>query len=357
MKRSILLPALLGATLLLAIPPCGFADETEDGFNLAGTTLEAQLAAEKDGASRIRLQNSLADAYFDMGGTILAQLNTDTMTVDQYEAANRRAVSYFQKSYESDIKLRKSQAATDLISMATAYGFLEEYPQVVASMESAIVLYRELKDSVSEARTLDDIGITYANQESFGKSVEYFTRSLALWQALGRREEAGNSLIYIASGYEQQKQYAKSISFNQRALAISVERKSRGNEAEILAGIARCYRSLNQPAKQREYFERCWPIYEELKQHGNAVRVLEALMAFYKVHQPEMAIERGEKAIEILKAGPKVAVEDFARAEAEGLIRQRAALIWALAALLTENNRAADAKALHEWYEIYAPPQ
>lgn len=136
---------------------------------------------------------------------------------DQYA----KAVEYYEKSRQIDLRHGdKKSAASTLHSIATAYSYFDE-DKALETYRQALVGSRNMKDTLSESMTLNNIGLIYFSRKNYGQSLAYFGQCLRLNRLLKDEEGVATNLENIGRAYHGKKQYDKAIDHLLRSSALS----------------------------------------------------------------------------------------------------------------------------------------
>ncbi len=156
--------------------------------------------------------------------------------------------------------------------------------------------------AIGEARTLDGLGRTYADEGHGFEALKYFERSRPIFQQSG--ELAGEALVLNDMGpaYAEVGQKQKALESLNQALAIWREIGSRQGEALTLNDIGRLYRDLGQQQSAMDYYNQALLIWREVgNRNGEALALSDIGRAYADLGQPRKALEYDGQALPIFR--------------------------------------------------------
>jgi tetratricopeptide (TPR) repeat protein len=110
-----------------------------------------------------------------------------------------------------------------------------QYQEAIQSYQSALKLYRLIKDQKSEITSLITLGYAYGgNLRQYQKALEFFQQALAISQRIGDRVGEVQSLMGIGFAYGNLGDFQKRLDYDQQAVNLAKLIGDRQNEAEGL---------------------------------------------------------------------------------------------------------------------------
>ncbi len=106
--------------------------------------------------------------------------------------------------------------------------------------ERSIKLYEELGNKKGMATTLSNIGVIYGKQGDTKKELEYYSESLKIRESIGYKKGIAMSLFNFGATYLKQRNYSEALKYALKSMKISSELKYTEqirNAAEILHKI------------------------------------------------------------------------------------------------------------------------
>jgi CHAT domain-containing protein/tetratricopeptide (TPR) repeat protein len=132
------------------------------------------------------------------------------------------------------------------------------HQEALQSYQSALNLYRLIKNQKGEVTALIGLGDVYESLQQFQKALEFFQQALDISKQIGDRLGEAKSLngygsAYASHGNSQKTQ--KALEFFQQSLAISKQIGDRLGEVKALNGLGFVYGNLGQFQKGIDYYQ------------------------------------------------------------------------------------------------------
>jgi len=216
--------------------------------------LLSPIAVDAQKAERIaRLKAELSNASTDTAQIRL--LLTLAMTYEGYDTDSALAYGYrtLDKATASENKKGRADA---ILHIGRLKRGLSQDVEALNHMFDALKLYRELRDSVQIANSLNDISIIYANSGDFKNSLNYFEQALEIFRRTG--DEKGQSYALNNIGIIHQE--LNDLETATKYFLESLEIKIRNND---LYGISRGYTNLGSIAETNEDWEKAMDYYKK----------------------------------------------------------------------------------------------
>ena len=96
----------------------------------------------------------------------------------------------------------------------------KDYDAVVDKWDKSLEIYREIGDRLTEAKRLNEIGITFGKLGSFKTSVKYLDEARGINKEIGNTWGEVNDLRFMAAGYVALEDYATAAETYKSALNI-----------------------------------------------------------------------------------------------------------------------------------------
>ena len=120
------------------------------------------------------------------------------------------------------------------------------YREAIPVLESALQIYRDIKDKNGEAVSLVNLGAVYDSLGQYQKAIDFYQQSLEIRTQIGDLNGEAVSLGNLGSTYNNLGQYQKAIDFQQQSLAIRTQIGDRNGEATSLNNLGFAFNKLNQ---------------------------------------------------------------------------------------------------------------
>jgi len=151
------------------------------------------------------------------------------------------AIDFLQRALPIHQEMRNCEGeAKSLFRIGVSYRKLGEYREALDSFQQARDVFRrgeygsgrgigEIDCHASEARSLNNIGVSYNDLERYREALNSFQQALPIYREIGDREGEAKCLNNIGVSYDKLKEYREARDFHQQKLAIYRE-LSRANE-------------------------------------------------------------------------------------------------------------------------------
>jgi DNA-binding SARP family transcriptional activator len=179
-----------------------------------------------------------------------------------YDIAWRLAASamsfFYRRSHWEDwlstheVGLDSARAAGDRLAEAwmlhnigMAYG-AQYMGEAVSCFEQAVAIYREIEDSLGEARALSNLVHAHLELGRFEECLEEGEHSLAVQRRVGNRYGEGMTLSVLGVALRKLGRGAEAVDRIEHALVIFEERGDRNGGAYVRAELARAYLEMSR---------------------------------------------------------------------------------------------------------------
>lgn len=121
---------------------------------------------------------------------------------------------------------------------------------------------KELKDQM--AKILNIMGVSFYVQGNYANAIDYYTRSLNIWEDIGNKNGISSSLNNIGLVYDEQGDYASAIDYYTRSLFIYEEIGDKNGVSISLNNIGLIYYYQNDYVNAIDYHTRSLTIRKEI---------------------------------------------------------------------------------------------
>jgi CHAT domain-containing protein/tetratricopeptide (TPR) repeat protein len=164
------------------------------------------------------------------------------------------------------------------------------YQESIQSYQSALDIYRVLKDSNNEGSTLNNLGNVYYSLGQYQKALDFYQQSLAILQQISDLNGEGTALNNLGESYRMLGQIQKAIELYQQSLVIKKQIGDRKGEGTSLGNLGNAYNSLGQPQKAIEFFQQALAIKKQIGDRNGEGSSLNNLgLAAYTLGQYQQA--------------------------------------------------------------------
>jgi len=185
---------------------------------------------------------------------------------DGYLYSKPDSAFYFaQLQYDfAKTKVLKKQMASALNNQGSSFWIKGNYASAIDYYTRSLAIYEEIGDRNGIANSINNIGVIYYEQSSYASAIDYYTRSLAISEEIGDKNRIANSLGNIGLIYKNQGDYVKAIDYHARCLTIKEEIGDKGGIAAALNNIGVTYHEQGNYANAIDYYNRSLIIREEI---------------------------------------------------------------------------------------------
>ena len=260
MKLLRLLPVLM---VLIGIPAVSQTKEMD--------SLKAALHKPLSPAGKIEVLNTIAESY-----------ENDPV---QMMAFAKKALALAQKE-----KLKRLQAYS-WFNVGTANILLSNYTGALRCFTNAQLFYENLLKAPGDedpdilkgalAATYCSIGIVCSEQNNYARALEYYFKSLKLYEAIKQEEMISAVYNNIGNIYSTQKEYSKALEYFNKALWI--QKKNGDNDAAItITNIGKIYLARNEDEKALSTFREAEAIFTNHNNFRGAAELYNNFGNYYK---------------------------------------------------------------------------
>ena len=196
---------------------------------------------------------------------------------------------------------RKAEADR-LIQQGIQLYQVSRYREAIQVLESALGIYRDIKDLKGEAMSLLGLGAIYRGLGQYQKAIDFYQQSSAIYKQIGNSSGEAASFNNLGSAYTDIGQYQKAINFNQQSLAIQKQIGDRNGEATSLNNLGLAYRNLGQYQKAIDFYQQSLAIQKQIgDRNGEATSFNNLGGSYYSLGQYQKAIDFYQQSLAIKK--------------------------------------------------------
>jgi CHAT domain-containing protein/Tfp pilus assembly protein PilF len=178
----------------------------------------------------------------------------------------------------------------------------ESLRNTITKLNEALPYWRDAKDPLGEATTLNNIGIAYKNLGDMNQAAYHYEKALSLLEAAGDDRGTGYTLNYLGLAYWYIGQLNKALGCYQKALPLWQRQGDRLNEAETYNRMGGAYDGLGDIQKALEVYQTALQIREEVKDRGGQAESFNNIGVLYdKLGESQKALEQYGYALSIFE--------------------------------------------------------
>lgn len=261
------------------------------------------------------------------------------------------------QSYKQALKVAQQLGAIDvqlmpLRNLASIYSQQGDYLQARTYCEQALILARQTRDPLQEAKTLHALGDlhcehnqtqlgidclqqalvafrrsdgehltifvsggehlsmlvlaalgkAYSSLEQYSQAIETFQQAIAIAQETGNHEAELNCSHQLAEVYLAAVQYSEAIAIYQRLLSFARMQGDGQLEGVMLLSLGKSYSGLNQAAQAYNYYQEALPILQSVGERRGEANCWYNLGIYYaSLEQYSRVLETFQLALEIYR--------------------------------------------------------
>uniref|UniRef100_A0A4W5LAU0 Tetratricopeptide repeat domain 28 n=1 Tax=Hucho hucho TaxID=62062 RepID=A0A4W5LAU0_9TELE len=152
-----------------------------------------------------------------------------------------------------------------LSSLGHVYTAIGDYPNALASHKQCVLLAKQSKDQLSEARELGNMGAVYIAMGDFENAVQCHEQHLGIAKALTNKREEARAYSNLGSAYHYHRNFDKAMSYHTHVLELAQELEEQPIEMRAYAGLGHAARCMQDLERAKQYHEQQLAIAEGLK--------------------------------------------------------------------------------------------
>jgi CHAT domain-containing protein/tetratricopeptide (TPR) repeat protein len=177
------------------------------------------------------------------------KLEADKLVELGEQKLNKKLYQEALLSYQSALnlyRLIKNQKGevTSLIGLGDVYGNLRQFQKALEFFEQALAISKQIGDRLGEVKSLNGHGFVYGNLGQFQKGIAYYQQSVTLAKLIGERKDAADGLYRLGLTFYLAGDYKTAIDYYQASLEINQQINDRKGQAYSLLTLGGAYDSL-----------------------------------------------------------------------------------------------------------------
>ena len=175
------------------------------------------------------------------------------------------------------------------------------FRESILDFESALAIYREIKDLSGTSNSLRKLGGIYFALEDYLKEISFYQQSLEIVRQIGDKGDEAMLLRSIGSAYNSLKEYRQAISYYEQSLGIWQQIGGKIGRVGTMKAIGDVFYSLKEYRQAISYYEQSLGIWRELLggKRGEASSLSAIGNAYYHLGEIQKSITYLEQALAI----------------------------------------------------------
>ena len=188
-----------------------------------------------------------------------------------------------------------------------------QFREALQSVQQALKIYQNLKDTGGVANSLITLGDTYFTLGEYRRAIGFYQQSLDFMQATRNRQGEVEVLTSLSHAYFYLGQEQDAKKFEQQAQAVRREMGNPRREAAFLSNIALAHESQGQYQQAIEFYQQQLQIAQDIGDRTSEVDSLNSLAQAYQSHgQYQEAIELLDQQLEMAqKTGDSANIANY----------------------------------------------
>jgi tetratricopeptide (TPR) repeat protein len=222
---------------------------------------------EVDSINKIITSENVADTSLAQAYLLLSELTTEEGLDTMISLCSQVELIVLKGLKTPNKKIKNSLLA----SLAGAYnniGYTHYHQgEIVLSLEyyhKSLTIYEKLNSERGVADCYTNLGNIYTKQQNYKKAIDFFSKSLIIYEAVDYKIGVATCLNNLGGIYNSMKKFDKALTFYNRSLKILTELNVKNGVAATLNNIGTIYRAQNKNIQALEYYNKSLVILEEL---------------------------------------------------------------------------------------------
>lgn len=190
-------------------------------------------------SKKLNWRNGIATSHQSIGENLSADSNYKNALLN-FEIALKLATN----------KKRISQI---LGSIGLVYSRLNNYPKALEYYNKSLKIFEEIRDIKGQGVVLSNIGIVYLDLTNYKKAILFFEKALAINEKLGVKSNLIKNLGNLGTCYTNLKKNEKALDFYSKAIKLSDEIGQKNSKTINLYSIGLTYFSLKEYEKSLKF--------------------------------------------------------------------------------------------------------
>jgi CHAT domain-containing protein/Tfp pilus assembly protein PilF len=175
-----------------------------------------------------------------------------------------------------------------------------QYPEALENYQTALLMFREVKDRTGEARTLNNLSNVYWSIGNNAEARQAAEASLKIFQELRMKDEEARALGALGNVHLSTGTYGEALRAFEAALKVFRELRTKAEEATALNNIGGVYRLMGQYTEALRVYEASLKISREISDKGGEARTLNNTgIVYWLTCQPAEALQMFEATLKI----------------------------------------------------------
>ena len=205
--------------------------------------------------------------------------------------------------------------AYSLVTQSFAHFRLARYKPALELGRQALDSFKTLQDSAGQQRTLNTLGIIYAESGDLTGALRVFLETQKLCETLGDTKGEANAFNNLGIVYGYLGDYTNSLESQLKSLAVAQRFGFQAIEMRSLVNIASVYLEQDKPAEALEYLQQSLKLRSDEDPHTYAIAIGHIAKAYRGLGNFEQALAFGHESLQLMESLGDTATASYALKE------------------------------------------
>jgi diguanylate cyclase (GGDEF)-like protein len=246
-------------------------------------------------------------------------LAIDTLNDSAWSLRHSDPAQALQAAEESAARARQANylkgVAYSLVTQSFAHFRLARYKPALELGRQSLDLFKTLQDSAGQQRTLNTLGIIYAESGDLTGALRVFLETQKLCETLGDTKGEANAFNNLGIVYGYLGDYTNSLESQLKSLAVAQRFGFQAIEMRSLVNIASVYLEQDKPAAALEYLQQSLKLRSDEDPHTYAIAIGHIAKAYRGLGNFEQALAFGHESLQLMEGLGDTATASYALKE------------------------------------------
>jgi diguanylate cyclase (GGDEF)-like protein len=205
--------------------------------------------------------------------------------------------------------------AYSLVTQSFAHFRLARYKPALELSKQSLDLFKTLGDSAGQQRTLNTLGIVYAESGDLTGALRVFLETQKLCEILGDTRSEANAFNNLGIVYGYLGDYASSLESQLKSLELSQRYGFQVIEMRSLVNVASVYLEQDKPAEALEHLQQSLKLRSDEDPHTYAIALGHMAKAYRGLGNFEQALAFGHESLQLMESLGDTATASYALKE------------------------------------------
>ncbi len=232
---------------------------------------------------------------------------------------NQKIENLCKSNLEKKLSEKEKKFFTQYLAFAyNNYGIIYknrgDYASAIDYYTRSLKLFEKIGEKKGAAGCLGNIGIIYKNQEDYDRAIEYYDKCLKIQEDLDDKRGIAGTLVNLGMAYSMKKDLEKALDYYLEALALYEQVENNRGMAAALNNIGIIYFDKGDLENALDFHLRCLKIQEELEsKKGISAAYNNIALVHQKKGNHQEAIKLAQKSMDLaVESSSPIEIKDAA---------------------------------------------